>query len=39
VLTARLGPRSNARSGESLRISVDVERLHFFDPQSEKAIW
>ena len=39
VLTARLGPRTNARSGEPLRISVDVERLHFFDPQGEEAIW
>jgi multiple sugar transport system ATP-binding protein len=39
VLTARLGPRTEARSGESLRISVDVERLHFFDPQTEEAIW
>jgi multiple sugar transport system ATP-binding protein len=39
VLTARLGPRTKARSGEPLRISVDVERLHFFDPQSEEAIW
>jgi hypothetical protein len=38
VLTARLGPRTKARSGEPLRISVDVERLHFFDPQSEEAI-
>ena len=39
VLTARLGPRTNARSGEPLRVSVDVERLHFFDPQTEEAIW
>jgi len=22
-----------------LRVSVDVERLHFFDPESEEAIW
>ena len=27
VLTARLGPRTNARSGEPLRVSVDVERV------------
>ena len=38
VLTARLGPRTSARSGQPLRVSVDVERLHFFDPQSEAAI-
>jgi hypothetical protein len=39
VLTARLGPRTKARSGEPLRVSIDVERAHFFDPQSEEAIW
>jgi multiple sugar transport system ATP-binding protein len=39
VLTARLSPRSAARSGESLRVAVDVERLHFFDPETEEAIW
>jgi ABC-type sugar transport system ATPase subunit len=39
VLTARLGPRTNAQSGEPLRVSIDVERLHFFDPESEEAIW
>jgi multiple sugar transport system ATP-binding protein len=39
VLTARLSPRSAARSGEPLRIAVDVERLHFFDPETEEAIW
>ena len=39
VLTARLSPRSAARSGEALRVAVDVERLHFFDPETEEAIW
>jgi multiple sugar transport system ATP-binding protein len=39
VLTARLSPRSKARSGAPLRIAVDVERLHFFDPETEEAIW
>jgi multiple sugar transport system ATP-binding protein len=39
VLTARLGPRTGARSGEPLSVSIDVERLHFFDPKSELAIW
>jgi multiple sugar transport system ATP-binding protein len=39
VLTARLSPRSAARSGEPLRVAVDVERLHFFDPETEEAIW
>jgi multiple sugar transport system ATP-binding protein len=39
LLTARLSPRSAARSGQPLRIAVDVERLHFFDPESDEAIW
>jgi multiple sugar transport system ATP-binding protein len=39
LLTARLSPRTNARSGEPLRVAIDVERLHFFDPGSEEAIW
>ena len=39
LLTARLGPRSEARSGQPLRIAIDVERLHFFDPENDKAIW
>jgi multiple sugar transport system ATP-binding protein len=39
LLTARLSPRSGARSGQPLRVSIDVERLHFFDPETEVAIW
>jgi multiple sugar transport system ATP-binding protein len=39
LLTARLSPRSGARSGQPLRIAIDSERLHFFDPESEDAIW
>jgi multiple sugar transport system ATP-binding protein len=39
VMTARLNTRSRAQSGEPLRVAVDVERLHFFDPETEEAIW
>jgi multiple sugar transport system ATP-binding protein len=39
LLTARLSPRSAARSGQPLRIAIDLDRLHFFDPESEEAIW
>jgi multiple sugar transport system ATP-binding protein len=39
LLTARLSPRSGARSGQLLRVSIDVERLHFFDPETDQAIW
>jgi multiple sugar transport system ATP-binding protein len=38
VLTARLNTRSRAQTGAPLRVAVDVERLHFFDPESEEAI-
>jgi multiple sugar transport system ATP-binding protein len=39
VITARLSPRSAAQSGQPLRVAIDVERLHFFDPSTEAAIW
>jgi multiple sugar transport system ATP-binding protein len=39
LLTARLSPRTAARSGQPLRIAIDAERLHFFDSESEEAIW
>ena len=39
VLTARLSPRCRAETGGHLRVVVDVERLHFFDPETEAAVW
>jgi multiple sugar transport system ATP-binding protein len=39
VLTARLNTRTRAQTGEPLRVAVDLERLHFFDPATEEAIW
>jgi multiple sugar transport system ATP-binding protein len=39
TLTARLSPRSRAETGRPLRLAVDVERLHFFDPETEACIW
>jgi hypothetical protein len=38
LLTARLSPRSAARTGQPLRVAIDVERLHFFDPETDEAI-
>src|SRR4051794_8873498 len=38
LVTARLSPRSAARSGEPLRVAIDLERLYFFDPESQEAI-
>jgi multiple sugar transport system ATP-binding protein len=39
ALTARLNMRTRAASGEPLRIAVDVDRLHFFDVETEESIW
>jgi multiple sugar transport system ATP-binding protein len=39
MITARLSPRSHARTGAPLRVSLDAERLHFFDPETEDSIW
>jgi multiple sugar transport system ATP-binding protein len=38
TLTARLNPRSAACAGGRIRLAVDVERLHFFDGETEQAI-
>jgi multiple sugar transport system ATP-binding protein len=37
-LTARLEPSVPVRLGEPLRLSVDPDRLHFFDPHTERAL-
>jgi hypothetical protein len=38
LVTARLSPRSGARSGKPLRVAIDLERPYFFDPESQEAI-
>jgi multiple sugar transport system ATP-binding protein len=38
TLTARLSPLSTARAGGRLRLAVNVDRLHFFDEETERAI-
>jgi multiple sugar transport system ATP-binding protein len=37
-ITARLEPSVPVRAGEPLGLWVDPERIHFFDPQSERAL-
>jgi multiple sugar transport system ATP-binding protein len=36
---ARLTPRSDVRLGGEVELTIDTERLHFFDPQTGEAIW
>jgi multiple sugar transport system ATP-binding protein len=38
LVTARLSPRSEARTGRPLRVAIDLERLYFFDPETQEAI-
>jgi multiple sugar transport system ATP-binding protein len=37
-MTARLAPSVVARPGDSIRLKVEPERLHFFDPETQLAI-
>jgi multiple sugar transport system ATP-binding protein len=39
TMTARLSPHSTAHVGAPLRLAIDLERLHFFDPETEASIW
>jgi multiple sugar transport system ATP-binding protein len=36
---ARLNPRTTATMGEPIELVVDVNRLHFFDPQTGQGIY
>ena len=36
--TARVDPRTKARPGSTVRLSVDPERFHFFDRETGVAI-
>jgi multiple sugar transport system ATP-binding protein len=38
-LVARLSPRTAARKGARVRLTVDTSRLHAFDPVDGSAIW
>lgn len=37
-LTARVSPRSTARSGDQIKVALDPNRIHIFDKETEKAI-
>jgi multiple sugar transport system ATP-binding protein len=38
LMVARVDPRSQTKPGEKIKISVDTERIHFFDPETRLAI-
>ena len=35
---ARVDPRTNSRGGDDVTVGFDVNRLHFFDLETEKTI-
>ena len=35
---ARVDPRTTSRGGDSIKVGFDVNRLHFFDVETEKTI-
>jgi len=39
TVTARLSPRTPARPGDTIELTVDTERLHFFDPDDGSGIY
>jgi multiple sugar transport system ATP-binding protein len=36
---ARVGPRVPAKPGDKIRFAVDTSAMHFFDPDTDAAIW
>jgi len=38
IFVGKFSPRSKARMGEEMRVSIDTGRFHFFDPASGLAI-
>ncbi len=37
-LTARVSPRTTAKSGDDIRVAIDPNRIHIFDKETERAI-
>ena len=37
-VVARVDPRSTARSGDTIKIAFDPNRLHFFDKDTEETL-
>jgi len=37
-LIGRFDPRTKAEAGSTMTVSLDLERIHFFDPETELAV-
>ena len=37
-MTARVDPRTTAKAGDTIKFSLDIEKIHVFDKESEKVI-
>ncbi|MBQ9921693.1 MAG: TOBE domain-containing protein, partial [Clostridia bacterium] len=38
TLTARVSSRSSARAGDTIKVALDISRLHIFDKDTERCI-
>jgi len=38
TLTARVSSRSASRAGDTIRVALDVSRMHIFDKDTEKCV-
>lgn len=36
---ARFSPKSKVRAGETVRVAIEAEELHFFDPDTRTSLW
>ena len=37
-MTARVNPRTTARTGDTVKFALDAEKIHVFDKETEKTI-
>ena len=37
-ITARVNPRTTARPGDTIKIAMDLSKIHIFDKETEKVI-
>jgi multiple sugar transport system ATP-binding protein len=37
-MTARVNPRTTARTGDTVKFALDMEKVHVFDKETEQVI-